>query len=162
MANMWRVYWPLMQNGIYKESVMFSEFRDFIARGNVMDMAVGIVVGAAFTAIVTSLVGDILNPIIGMFLGGLDFSNYYMDLSQSGYASLKAAEEAGAPVIKYGMFINALIKFLIVAFVVFMLVRSVNRIKAQFEAKAADPADDSVPPPADIQLLTEIRDLLKK
>ena len=141
---------------------IMSEFKDFIARGNVMDMAVGIVVGAAFTAIVTSLVGDILNPLIGLFLGGLDFSNYFVVLGDGAFATLKEAEDAGAAVLKYGLFINAIIKFLIVAFVVFMLVKQVNRIKAQFEEKAADPTDDSVPPPADVQLLTEIRDLLKK
>lgn len=138
---------------------ILGEFKQFIARGNVIDMAVGIVVGAAFTAIVTSLVGDIINPIIGMIIGGIDFSNYYLDLSQGGYATLKDAETAGAPLIKYGLFINAVIKFLIVAFVVFMLVKQINKIKAQFEQQAA--AND-VPPPADVQLLTEIRDLLKQ
>ncbi len=140
---------------------VLSEFKQFIARGNVIDMAVGIVVGAAFTAIVTSLVGDIINPIIGMLIGGLDFSNYYIDLSQGGYATLADAEKAGAPIIKYGAFINAVVKFMIVAFVVFMMVKQINRIKEQFEEKAADPADATVTPPADIQLLTEIRDLLK-
>lgn len=138
---------------------IFSEFKQFIARGNVMDMAVGIVVGAAFTAIVTSLVGDIINPIIGMLIGGIDFSNYYLDLSQGGYESLKAAEAAGAPLIKYGLFINAIVKFLIVAFVVFMMVKQINRLKAQFDQQQADaPAT----PAADVVLLTEIRDLLKK
>ena len=92
---------------------MLSEFKQFIARGNVIDMAVGIVVGAAFTAIVTSLVGDIINPVIGMLLGGLDFSNYYVDLSLGDYPSLEAAKKAGAPLIMYGLFINAVIKFLI-------------------------------------------------
>jgi large conductance mechanosensitive channel len=138
---------------------ILSEFKQFIARGNVMDMAVGIVVGAAFTAIVTSLVGDVINPIIGMIIGGIDFSNYYLDLSQGGYATLKEAETAGAPIIKYGLFINAVIKFLIVAFVVFMMVKQINRLKSQFEEKK-----DAAPyaPPADVVLLTEIRDLLKQ
>lgn len=140
---------------------MMSEFKQFIARGNVIDMAVGIVVGAAFTAIVTSLVGDIINPIIGMIIGGLDFSNYYFDLSQGGYATLADAEKAGAPLIKYGMFINAVVKFIIVAFVVFMLVKQVNRIKAQFEEKEASADEAPAAVPADIQLLSEIRDLLK-
>lgn len=140
---------------------MVSEFKQFIARGNVIDMAVGIVVGAAFTAIVTSLVGDIINPIIGMILGGLDFSNYYFDLSQGGYTTLADAEKAGAPLIKYGLFINAVVKFLIVAFVVFMLVKQVNRVKAQFEENEANADDAPAAAPADIQLLTEIRDLLK-
>ncbi len=138
---------------------IFTEFKEFIARGNVMDMAVGIVVGAAFTTIVTSLVGDVINPVIGMLIGGIDFSNYYFDLSQGGYESLKAAEAAGAPLIKYGMFINAIVKFLIVAFVVFMMVKQINRLKSQFEQKQADAPAVT---PADVLLLTEIRDLLKK
>ena len=138
---------------------MFQEFKTFIARGNVIDMAVGIVVGAAFTAIVTSLVSDIINPVIGMILGGLDFSAYYLDLSFKGYESLEAAKKAGAPLIMYGLFINAVIKFLIVAFVVFMLVKQINRIKAGIVYE--DPAKPAPPPPEDIQLLREIRDALK-
>lgn len=140
---------------------IFSEFKQFIARGNVMDMAVGIVVGAAFTAIVTSLVGDIINPIIGMIIGGIDFSNYYVDLSQGDYATLKDAEAAGAPLVKYGLFINAVIKFLIVAFVVFMMVKQINRLKSQFEEQKAEEAAAPATPTADVVLLTEIRDLLK-
>jgi large conductance mechanosensitive channel len=136
---------------------MFKEFKTFIARGNVIDMAVGIVVGAAFTAIVTSMVSDIINPVIGMLLGGLDFSNYYFDLSFGGYESLEAAKKAGAPLIMYGLFINAVIKFLIVAFVVFMLVKQVNRLKdAVIKKEAETPAAT----PEDIQLLREIRDAL--
>lgn len=138
---------------------MLKEFKQFIARGNVIDMAVGIVVGAAFTAIVTSLVSDIINPVIGMLIGGLDFSNYYLDLSFGDYASLEAAKKAGAPLIMYGLFINAVIKFLIVAFVVFMLVKQINRIKAQFE-ETKDEAPAATP--EDILLLREIRDNLKK
>lgn len=138
---------------------MFKEFKQFIARGNVIDMAVGIVVGAAFTAIVTSLVADIINPVIGMLIGGLDFSNYYFDLSFSGHETLEAAKKAGAPLIMYGLFINAVIKFLIVAFVVFMLVKQINRIKAQFDTQAED-APAAVP--EDVLLLREIRDSLKK
>ena len=137
-----------------------SEFKAFIARGNVIDMAVGIVVGAAFTAIVTSLVSDIINPIIGMAMGGLDFSQYYVDLSLGAHESLEAAQKAGAPLIMYGLFINAVIKFLIVAFVVFMLVKQVNRIKASMSNPKE--AADAPPPPEDIQLLREIRDALKK
>ncbi len=138
---------------------MLKEFKQFIARGNVIDMAVGIVVGAAFTAIVTSLVSDIINPVIGMLIGGLDFSAYYLDLSFSGYETLEAAKKAGAPLIMYGLFINAVIKFLIVAFVVFMLVKQINRIKSQFEEKK-----DEAPAvtPEDVLLLREIRDSLKK
>jgi large conductance mechanosensitive channel len=136
---------------------MLKEFKTFIARGNVIDMAVGIVVGAAFTAIVTSLVSDVINPLIGLALGGLDFSNYYLDLSFGGYENLEAARKAGAPLIMYGLFINAVIKFLIVAFVVFVLVKQINRLKAA----PADKGKDAPPPPEDIQLLREIRDALK-
>lgn len=134
---------------------MLKEFKAFIAKGNVMDMAVGIIIGAAFTAIVNSMVGDILMPVIGMATNGIDFSNLYVALDGNSYDSLKAAEEAGATVVKYGVFINAVINFLIVAFVIFMLIKQVNRLK-QEEAKA--PAV----PPAEVKLLTEIRDLLKK
>ena len=134
---------------------MLKEFKTFIARGNVIDMAVGIVVGAAFTAIVTSLVSDIINPFIGMILGGLDFSAYYFDLSLGDYATIDEAKKAGAPLIMYGLFINAVIKFLIVAFVVFMLVKQINRLKA------APPATPETTP-EDIQLLREIRDSLRK
>ena len=140
---------------------MFNEFKTFIARGNVIDMAVGIVVGAAFTAIVTSLVSDIINPFIGMLLGGLDFSNYYFDLSMGGYESLDAAKKAGAPLIMYGLFINAVIKFLIVAFVVFLMVKQVNRLKAAMIKKDAEAAAPAATP-EDIQLLREIRDALQK
>tara|TARA_B100000949_G_C14189623_1_gene411134 strand:- start:304 stop:711 length:408 start_codon:yes stop_codon:yes gene_type:complete len=134
---------------------MFKEFKSFIAKGNVMDMAVGIIIGAAFTAIVTSMVGDILMPVIGVFTSGIDFSNLYLALDGNSYDSLAAAEEAGAPLVKYGVFINAVINFLIVALVIFMLVKQINRLK---EKEAAAPKV----PPADVQLLTEIRDLLKK
>ena len=105
---------------------MLKEFKAFIAKGNVMDMAVGIIVGAAFTAIVTSLVSDLLNPIISLFLGGVDFSGMFAVLSGGDYASLAAAEEAGAGVFAYGRFIMAVINFLIIAFVVFLLVKGVN------------------------------------
>lgn len=134
---------------------MFNEFKSFIAKGNVMDMAVGIIIGAAFTAIVNSMVGDILMPVIGMLTSGVDFSNLFFTLDGNSYATMAAAEEAGATVIKYGVFINAVINFLIVAFVIFMLVKQINRLK---EKEAAAPAT----PPADVKLLTEIRDLLKK
>jgi large conductance mechanosensitive channel len=139
---------------------MLNEFKAFIAKGNVLDMAVGIIIGAAFTAIVGSLVSDIINPVIGMIIGGIDFSNYYLDLSMGGYESLEAAKKAGAPLIMYGLFINAIIKFLIVAFVVFILVKNVNKlkdkmVKAEAEAPPAAPAEDIV-------LLREIRDALAK
>lgn len=138
---------------------MLNEFKAFIAKGNVLDMAVGIIIGAAFTAIVGSLVSDIINPVIGMIIGGIDFSNYYFDLSLGNYETLEAAQKAGAPLIMYGLFINAIIKFLIVAFVVFVLVKNVNKLKDKMvKAEAGAPAAT----PEDIQLLREIRDALKK
>ena len=131
---------------------MLKEFKDFIAKGNVMDMAVGIIIGAAFTAIVTSLVGDLINPIISLVTGGVDFSGLKIALG----------EGPDAASFNYGSFINAVINFLIIAFVVFMLVRTVNKIKdaASTEPAAAAPAPPSGP--SEIDLLTEIRDALKK
>lgn len=141
---------------------MLNEFKAFIAKGNVLDMAVGIIIGAAFTAIVGSLVSDIINPVIGMIIGGIDFSNYYFDLSFGNFETLEAARKAGAPLIMYGLFINAIIKFLIVAFVVFILVKNVNRLKDKMlKAEAATPAAPAATP-EDIVLLREIRDALKK
>ena len=141
---------------------MINEFKGFIARGNVMDMAVGIIIGAAFTAIVTSLVGDLINPIIGLVSGGVDFTNNYAVLSGdvAAGASLAAAREAGASVFAYGAFIMAVINFLIIAFVVFMLVRSVNKIK-DAAAKEEEPAPEKPKGPTAEELLAEIRDALK-
>jgi large conductance mechanosensitive channel len=142
---------------------MLGEFKDFIARGNVMDMAVGIIIGAAFTAIVTSLVGDLINPIIGLFMGGIDFTNNYAVLSGevAEGASLEAAREAGAAVFAYGAFIMAIINFLIIAFVVFMLVRYVNKIKdANKEEEEAAPEEPAGP--SELDVLLEIRDALAK
>ncbi len=129
---------------------MLKEFKDFIAKGNVMDMAVGIIIGAAFTAIVTSLVDDLINPIISLFTGGLDFSGMKLALGDG----------ADAASFNYGNFIMAVINFLIVAWVVFMLVKMVNRVKdaaAKKEEEAPAPAG-----PTEVELLTEIRDALKK
>ncbi len=141
---------------------MVQEFKDFIAKGNVMDMAVGIIIGAAFTAIVTSLVGDLINPIIGLFMGGVDFSNNYAVLSGevAEGASLDAARETGASVFAYGSFIMAIINFLIIAWVVFMLVRYVNRVKAASE-EPAEAAPEEPAGPTQEELLTEIRDALQ-
>ena len=110
---------------------MIKEFRDFIAKGNVMDLAVGIIIGAAFTAIVNSLVADIINPIIGLIIGGADFSNLYYVMSGNvpEGAGIQTAKDSGAAVFAYGSFITAVINFLIIAFVVFLLVKAVNRIK---------------------------------
>lgn len=134
---------------------MLNEFKNFIARGNVFDMAVGIIVGAAFTTIVNSLVGDLIMPIIGVITSGVDFSDLFVALDGNSYANIEAAKAAGAAVISYGVFINAVINFLIVSFVIFMLVKQVNRLKKE---EAAAPAE----PPAEVKLLSEIRDLLKK
>jgi len=144
---------------------MLQEFKDFIAKGNVMDMAVGIIIGAAFTAIVASLVADLINPIIGLFLGGIDFSNMYAVLSGdvAEGASLDAARETGAAVFAYGAFIMAIINFLIIAFVVFMLVRYVNKVKEASAKKEEEaPAEEAPAGPTELELLAEIRDALAK
>lgn len=133
---------------------MLKEFKDFIARGNVFDMAVGIVMGAAFTAIVNSAVADLVMPIVGVLTSGVDFGDKFIALNGEAYATIAAAKAAGAPIITYGIFVNAVINFMIVSFVIFMLIKQVNRLKKK-EAEA--PAT----PPADVVLLTEIRDLLK-
>ncbi len=145
--------------------IMLNEFKDFIAKGNVMDMAVGIIVGAAFTAIVSSLVADLINPIIGLVIGGIDFSNLYVVLSGDvpAGASLDAAREAGAAVFAYGSFLMAVINFLIIAFVVFMLVKQVNRIKdATAKKEEAVEAPAAPAGPTELDILMEIRDSLKK
>ena len=131
---------------------MLKEFKDFIAKGNVMDMAVGIIIGAAFTAIVTSLVGDLINPIISLVTGGVDFSGLKIMLGDG----------PDAASFNYGSFINAVINFLIIAFVVFMLVRSVNKIKNAAAKEEAAAAPAATAGPSEIDLLTEIRDALKK
>ena len=142
---------------------MLNEFKAFIAKGNVMDMAVGIIVGAAFTAIVSSMVADLINPIIGLFTGGVDFTNNYAVLSGDvpAGASLEAAREAGASVFAYGSFLMAVINFLIIAFVVFMLVKMVNRIKSAAE-KPKDVAPEVPTGPSELDVLLEIRDQLAK
>jgi large conductance mechanosensitive channel len=141
---------------------MLNEFKSFIAKGNVVDLAVGIIIGAAFTAIVNSLVGDLINPIIGLLTGGVDFSNLFIDLSGAGPVSLAAAKEAGQPVFAYGAFITAVINFLIIAWVVFLLVKAVNKLKdatAKTEAAAVATAPAG---PTEIELLMQIRDSLAK
>lgn len=140
---------------------MLHEFKKFIAKGNVMDMAVGIIIGAAFTAIVQSVVKDLINPFVGLFTGGIDFANLFVELDGSSYASLVEAQEAGAAVFAYGSFINAVINFLIIAFVVFLLVKGVNRVKESM-AKEEDAVMPGPAGPTQEQLLVEIRDLLAK
>ncbi|WP_044006234.1 large conductance mechanosensitive channel protein MscL [Jannaschia sp. CCS1] len=139
---------------------MINEFKDFIAKGNVMDMAVGIIIGAAFTAIVTSLVGDLINPIIALFTGGMDFSGWFYVLGDGECASVAACTEAGISVFAIGNFLMAIINFLIIAFVVFMLVKMVNRVKAAAE-KPDEVAPEVETGPSEIDLLIEIRDGLK-
>ncbi|MEN8831958.1 MAG: large conductance mechanosensitive channel protein MscL [Pacificibacter sp.] len=142
---------------------MLKEFKDFIAKGNVMDMAVGIIIGAAFTAIVKSLVSDLINPFIGLFIGGIDFANKYVVLSGevAAGASLTDARDSGAAIFAYGSFIMAVINFLIIAFVVFMLVRYVNKVKAATE-KPVEEAPAAPAGPSELDVLLEIRDSLKK
>jgi large conductance mechanosensitive channel len=144
---------------------VLQEFKDFIAKGNVMDMAVGIIVGAAFTAIVKSMVADLINPIIGLFTGGVDFTNNYAVLSGevAEGSSLEAAREAGASVFAYGAFGMAVINFLIIAWVVFMLVRYVNKVKeAAIKKEEAAPVEEAPAGPTELDVLLEIRDSLKK
>lgn len=138
---------------------MIKEFKDFIAKGNVMDLAVGIIIGAAFTAIVGSLVSDLINPIIGLILGGVDFTNMYVVLSGTVAegASLQAARDSGAAVFAYGAFITAVINFLIIAFVVFMLIRTMNKIMPKKAEAPAAPAG-----PTEVDLLKDILVALKK
>ena len=135
---------------------MINEFKAFILKGNVMDLAVGIIIGAAFTAIVSSLVGDLINPIIGLILGGVNFSDMFIDLSGTAPASLAAAKDSGAAVFAYGAFITAVINFLIIAFVVFMLIKAMNRL---MPPKVVTPAPAG---PTEIDLLTDILVALKK
>jgi large conductance mechanosensitive channel len=137
---------------------MLKEFQEFIARGSVIDLAVGVVVGAAFTAIVNSLVSDILMPPLGLILGGIDFSNFFITLKGTGgYPSLDAAKAAGAVTLNYGQFVNAVIRFLIVAYAIFILVKQVNRLYR----KPAAPPSPAAPPQQEV-LLGEIRDILKQ
>jgi large conductance mechanosensitive channel len=140
---------------------MLKEFRDFAMKGNVLDMAVGIIIGGAFGTIIQSLVKDVLMPPIGLLLGGIDFSNIFLTLKAGNpagpYANLAAAQAAGAVSINVGLFINAVISFLIVAWAVFMLVKAFNTAKKKEAAAPAAPAE----PPRQEVLLAEIRDLLK-
>ncbi len=121
------------------------EFRTFVARGNVMDLAVGIVIGAAFTSVVNSFVADVLMPPIGLLTGGVDFGELFVDLSGGGYETLAEAQEAGAPTLNYGLFLNRVISFLIVAFTVFVLLRSYNRLRVRQESVPAAPTDQVCP-----------------
>jgi large conductance mechanosensitive channel len=136
---------------------MWKEFKEFALRGSVVDLAIGIIIGAAFGKIVTSFVNDILMPPIGLLLGNVDFAQLYINLSGGTYESFEDAKEAGAATINYGVFINSIIDFLIVAFVVFLIVKQINRFRRAQEAPAAAPRVPSY----EEKLLAEIRDLLK-
>ena len=136
---------------------MWQGFKKFIVRGNVVDLAVGVIIGAAFGAIVTSLVGDVIMPIIGAATGGLDFSNYFIPLSAKVTATNLADAKKQGAVLAYGNFITLTLNFLIVAFVMFIVIRLMNRLKRREEAKPAPPK-----PSEEVMLLAEIRDLLKK
>ncbi len=139
---------------------MLKEFQEFISKGNVMDLAVGVIIGGAFGLIVTSLVGDIIMPLVGAIFGGFDFSNYFLPLSSSvTAASLEEARKQGA-VFAYGNFLTVIINFLILAWIIFLMVRMVNNLRRKLEKEKPAPA--AAPPPADVQLLTEIRDLLAR
>jgi len=134
---------------------MIQEFKDFILRGNAFDMAVGIIIGAAFSAVINSLVEDVIMPIVGWASGGIDFASKFINLGEGEFATLQAAKDAGAPVIGYGALINTIITLIIVGFVLFMMVKAVNKASKAKEEEPAAPSEDVV-------LLGEIRDLLKK
>ena len=136
---------------------MMSEFKEFALKGNVMDLAVGVIIGAAFGKIVDSLVGDIIMPLVGKVVGGLDFSNYFIPLAGQTATTLVEAKKAGA-VLAYGSFITVVLNFAILAFIIFMMVKQMNRLKrAEAPTSAAPP-----PTPEDVLLLREIRDALRK
>ena len=124
---------------------MWKEFKAFAMRGNVLDMAIGIVIGVAFGKIVTSFVNDVVMPPIGLLLGKVDFSNLFIDLSGKSYATLAEAKAAGAATIKYGLFLNTVVDLVIVAFVIFLLIRQINRMKRQPEAAPAAPTTKECP-----------------
>ena len=134
---------------------MFKEFKEFAMKGNVVDLAVGVVIGAAFGTIVSALVADVIMPVVGLMLGKVDFSQLFITLSGADYATLQEAVDAGAPVLKYGVFMNSVLDFVILAFIIFMMVRAMNKLK-----KAEPPPPPAGPTPDQV-LLTEIRDALK-
>ena len=138
-------------------SGLLQEFKEFALRGNVVDLAVGLIIGAAFGAIVNSLVADVIMPPIGLLMGNVDFSDLFINLSGQDYPSLAAARAAGAPVIAYGAFINAVINFIIVALAIFVLVKAMNQLRRQ---QAEEPAEPPEAPRQEV-LLQEIRDILK-
>lgn len=137
----------------------FSEFKEFAVKGNVIDLAVGVIIGGAFGKIVDSLVGDVIMPVVSKIFGGLDFSNYFIPLAGQTAATLAEAKKEGA-VLAYGSFLTVSLNFIILAFVIFLMIKQINRLKREPEPAAA-PAEPP-PTPEDIQLLREIRDSLKR
>jgi large conductance mechanosensitive channel len=143
---------------VERDKFMLNEFKSFIMKGNVMDLAVGVIIGGAFALITKSLVDDIIMPVVGAIFGGFDFSNYFIPLADGVTANtLDAAREQGA-VFAYGNFLTVVLNFIIIGFIIFMMVKAVNNLRAKEEEAPAEAA----PPPADVALLTEIRDLLAK
>ena len=141
----------------------FSEFKEFAVKGSVVDLAVGVIIGGAFGKIVDSAVGDLIMPIIGRIFGGLDFTNYFLalkDIPPGTAMTLEAVKKAGVPVFAYGSFITMALNFLILAFIIFLMIKQINRLKREAPAPAA-PAEPA-PPPEDVVLLREIRDALKR
>ena len=136
---------------------MLQEFKTFIAKGNALDLAVGVVIGAAFGKIVSSVVDDLIMPVLSLLLGKVDFSQHFVSLDGKSYATLAAAKEAGAATLNYGNFITIVIQFLIIAWAIFLLVKGINALKREEAAKPAPPE-----PTAEEKLLGEIRDLLKQ
>lgn len=134
------------------------EFKEFAVKGNVVDMAVGVIIGGAFGKIVTSLVQDIVMPIVGKLVGGVDFTNLFINLGEGEFASLAEAEKAGAPLVKYGVFINTALDFVIIAFAIFLAIKAINKMKRETPPAPEEPKPD----PEDIVLLREIRDSLKR
>ncbi len=139
-------------------SSLLAEFKAFALKGNVVDLAVGVIIGGAFGQIVESLVKDMIMPVVGKILGGVDFKQLYINLGDQAFENLEAAEKAGAPLIKYGAFINTVVDFVIVAFVIFMVIKGINKMKREQPAAPAEPPAT----PEDVLLLREIRDSLRK
>jgi large conductance mechanosensitive channel len=143
---------------------MLKEFRDFAIKGNVVDLAVGVIIGAAFSKIVDSLVGDVIMPIVGRILGSLDFTGLFVVLGPVPAGvnhTLADLKKAGVPVLAYGNFITIAVNFLILAFIIFMMVRAINRLRRSHEEEKKTAAAEPAPPPEDVQLLREIRDELR-
>ena len=135
---------------------IIQEFREFAVKGNMVDLAVAVIIGGAFGKIVDSLVKDVVMPVIGLFLGGVDFRNLFVTLGKGSYATLAEAEKAGAAVLKYGVFLQTLVDFLIIAWIVFIAIKAINRLKRQ------EPPPAPAAPPEEIVLLREIRDAVRR